>query len=77
VVGKGEKIVDKVIAYFFVSTQIPVAAAEGCVRLRSSRQSCNFNLSGKPRCLIYDCCAVERSLRQLLPGGGGVMAEEA
>jgi len=68
VVGDGEKIVGMVVAYFFCPTQILVAAAEGCVRLRSSRQSCNPDFSGRPRCLFYDCFAAGRSLRQLLRG---------
>jgi hypothetical protein len=43
-----------------------VAAAEGCVRLRSSRRNSLCGLSGTPCLHGYDCCAAERSLRQLL-----------
>jgi len=44
----------------------PVAAAEGCVRLRSSRSINNSVFQDDRAGRVYDCCAAERSLRQLL-----------
>ena len=43
---------------------LSVAAAEGCVRVRSTR----LGLALKYRIRFYDCSAAERSLRQLLHG---------
>src|SRR5438128_12241879 len=52
---------------------IRVAAAEGCVRAgvaldRSPRKTRHLGIPEKPRGQVYDCCAAEHSLRQLLRG---------
>ena len=45
-----------------------VAAAEGCVWLRSSRRPYKRGETERPQRLICDCFAAERSLRQQLQG---------
>jgi hypothetical protein len=54
----------------FMRRPLYVAAAEGCVRLRSSRKIGICIFSGGSRPPNCDCCAIERSLRQLLQGIG-------
>jgi hypothetical protein len=51
----------------------PVAAAEGCVAVAKSGATV-FQVHRA--CRVYDCCAAERSLRQLLQIGFQFSADE-